>query len=130
MATSQSSNRVIEWNDDERKGGFSCCYSTNKVEEYIPITKIMKEFYQEEKNRLYASSTESDVSSEYSYNSYWDNVENDMYSTNTLEYYDDAYEDNQIGSCSEYEGDEDKDDETSDLEKIIENQVYKKFSYV
>lgn len=149
-----TSKRHFEWNDDERKGPFSYPFLCDEEEEekYVPITGIIKDYYKEDrtdktaKNYFYGSS--------YDDGSYdMDALDDDLYCATTFDYYNNCYDENytycdtdgdtsgdnydEDTSGDNYDEDisgdnydEDTKNKTSDLEKIIDSQVYKKFSYV
>lgn len=114
------------WNDDERDtSDLYDIYKNKKREavkmeydEYIPIYKIIKEFYDEEKEALYLCTNhdkkipyqEYSMSSSFDYDDYDDNSDEEHQ-------YEDEY------SNGEYSSDFSEDDE------IYENNIYKKFCY-
>lgn len=53
------------WNDDERKMDYISYYDDYKTEEYIPVYKILKEMYDEDKANLYIYSSEEEYSYKY-----------------------------------------------------------------
>jgi hypothetical protein len=110
-----------EWIDDDRDVRYTMFRDTSNTksqeDEFIPISKILKELYEEEKERLYYCSTPGSVSErstayDDSYNEYYGYEE---------EYSDDASE-------SSYE-DESDDFEEDSLHDAVDNMVYKKFCY-
>lgn len=142
---------VEYWDDDERslcKMPYVHREHHSSDDEYVPVTRIMKEYFIEEKERLYASSyTESDNEEiyvePYSEDSYYDDEDNssDTYNDNN----DDNNHDNNLdnnhdnnsNNSDSYNDDGYGKDNTSNVAKkkksitdIIDDDVYKKFSYL
>jgi len=119
---------VDVWDDDER-GPHKMPYNDNckreKEEEYVPIWKILKEYYDEEKEKLYVTSSSPPRLGAFNATCYHEDEE-----------YECEYEYEPSDEYSDYEeeeGEEEIPKETSQVEEIgdiIEKEIYKKFSYV
>lgn len=120
---------VENWDDDER----SVCkmpYENVKeetYEEYTPVTAIIKQYYKEEDAKL------CETENEHDYNPYV------RYSEDEVEEYSDYSEDgNTIEEDDDYDEEEVGDDDTSrpkkirtkNIEDIIDDNIYKRFSYL
>lgn len=53
-----------QWNDDDRKNDYISYYN-RKEEEYVPVYKILKEMYDEDKANLYIYDTEEEYQYKY-----------------------------------------------------------------
>ena len=120
---------VCDWDDDERSLSLkyiNTAMRNNKKDDtkYVPITQIMKEYYDEEKAKLYCSPPESP---KHTYN-------NLVYTESSSSSNDDQVEDEssyEISSGTSSDTGNTEENETEDpLVKIMEDAVYKKFSYV
>lgn len=118
---------VDVWDDDER-GPHKMPYNENckreKEEEYVPIWKILKEYYDEEKEKLYVTSSSPPRLGAFNATCY---DEDDEYE------YECEYECEYEPSDEYYEEEEEIPKEKSQVEEIgdiIEKEIYKKFSYV
>lgn len=130
------------WDDDERSLNITNINrlmrenqpAINKDVDYIPVTRVMKEYYDEEKRNLY--SYEPQIGTYRTY---------ETYGTYQVDYDEASFEGDSAYSISDYSV-EPQDDDTTDvassedpsdststsdhLAKIIDDAVYKKFSYV
>lgn len=82
------------WNDDDRKNDY-ISYHDTKEEEYVPVYKILKEMYDEDKAKLYIYDTEEEY--QYLYGQYYFDKYCEYYSI----YYDlnsTAYVDSDVDS--------------------------------
>lgn len=140
----------IDWDDDERSLRTMPCTSAmmskrtkanacNDFEEYISVTSIMKDFYKEERDMLYATSPEQSIGDtfvhEYDYNDTRFDDESPI-TESSLESIGDT-DDHTDYHQDEEEVEEERHDTTAkmpaatpDMSDIIDNAVYKKFSYV
>lgn len=105
-----------EWNDDDRALSF-VRYSDNtrKDDEYVPIWRILKEMYEEDKEAMYINS-----------NTYIETpTRNESYEDLTYLDNDSSYwkSDDEASEC------EDDVSESQENEDVLENMVYKKFCY-
>jgi hypothetical protein len=107
-----------DWNDDDRALTF-VRYSDalpNKEEEVVPIWRILKEMYDEDKEAMYTQT-----------NTCFDVVphRNESYEDLTYVDTDSTYwkSDDEVSEC------EDDASECQENEDVLENMVYKKFCY-
>jgi hypothetical protein len=70
------------WNDDDRKNDYITYYD-NKEEEHIPVYKILKEMYDEDKENLYIYDLDEEYRYKYS-ECYYDNYNSYSYDFNDL----------------------------------------------
>lgn len=119
---------ACRWDEDERAPPRAIGVTPLKEDPYVPITKILKEFYQEERDRLYCyeqsptrrRTYEEDHilwHEELSLSSSQDSASSDSESENTKE--------NIPPNVTVEEEVED-----DSLVRIVEDSVYKKFSYM
>lgn len=66
-----------QWNDDDRKNDYISYHDINE-EEYVPVYKILKQMYDEDKANLYIYDTEEEY--QYKYGQYYFNKYYDYYS--------------------------------------------------
>lgn len=66
-----------QWNDDDRKNDYISYHDINE-EEYVPVYKILKQMYDEDKANLYIYDTEEEY--QYKYGQYYFNTYCDYYS--------------------------------------------------
>lgn len=112
------------WDEDERAPPRAIGETLPKEPLYVPVTQIMKEFYQEEKDKLYcyggyspkASWSYDEIVSEHSVSSY-----------NSIEDSETTTDEN---TQSDTISNEDEEAVEDPLVRIVEDAVYKKFSYV
>lgn len=123
---------VAVWDDDER-GPHRMPYNednSEKEEEYVPIWKILKEYYDEEKERLYIHPPSPPRLGAYNPANYRYSNYGEYDSESEYEPSDD-YEDYDSGCDERDECKENTPNEiASDIGDIIEKEIYKKFSYV
>lgn len=110
-----------EWNDDER-GRDYISYNYTDTGLYVPVFKILKEMYDEDKAKLY----EYDLEEEYNY-LYGEYLYDELYSNNYCsDYYNDVYcqansDTERVDDSDDQEdddGDDDDDVETLDATSI------------
>lgn len=129
---SMYSSTHIEWDDDERSLNtkyLSMSYRKNQqaAKEYTPsITQIMKEFYDEEKAKLY-SFNYTDHHKDFQVNNQQDYAFENSSSDTESYYTDDSASEHKSDTESSEEVLEDSNDP---LVKIMDDAIYKKFSYV
>ena len=73
------------WNDDDRKNDYISYYD-RKEDEYVPVYKILKEMYDEDKANLYIYDTEEEY--HYKYGQYYFDKYCDYYNEYYSPYYD------------------------------------------
>jgi hypothetical protein len=114
------------WNDDDRDTSYMPIYPSRKndiideEDEYIPIHKILKELYDEEKEALYVYNR-TDIYNYYKPNNYiyyYDESDDYYYSSDDCDDNYDNYDDDESETISENSDDE-----------FFENMVYNKFCY-
>lgn len=120
---------VENWDDDERsvcKMPYSYKEHCSSDDEYVPVTSIVRDYFREEKERLYTYSTKDDVT--------WDddNIYIEPYSEDS--FYEDGNDNTEDGDntddCeSDYLSGE-KEKKKKSITDIIDDDVYKKFSYL
>jgi hypothetical protein len=122
------------WNDDERDIHDYISYHNGNNEKYIPVYQIMKEYYDEEKERIY----NIDLSKEYTnafeciWEEYWESTRyfngyySDYSNDNLSDYSDDVLTTPVISDTEKDEVREDKKDESQ--EETISTQS--KFYYI
>lgn len=121
---------VENWDDDERsvcKMPYSYKEHCSSDDEYVPVTSIVRDYFREEKERLYTYSTKDDVT--------WDDDDNiyvEPYSEDS--FYEDGNDNTEDGDntddCeSDYLSGE-KEKKKKSITDIIDDDVYKKFSYL
>lgn len=110
-------NITTEWNDDDRDiSSFKfLSISSGPEEEYIPIHKILKELYDEERDALYCHTP--DVYFNYSEENIASNYNDNISS------YDDILSEEDGSDTYDYESSENEEEYT------IDDMVYKKFWY-
>lgn len=82
-----------QWNDDDRKNDYISYYD-NKEEEYVPVYKILKEMYDEDKAKLYNYKLDEEYQYKYGqdyfnkycdyYNEYYSQI-NDSYTPSSVD---------------------------------------------
>jgi hypothetical protein len=103
------------WNDDDRKNDYISYYH-RKDEEYVPVYKILKEMYDEDKANLYIYDTEEEY--QYKYGQYYFN--------RYCDYYDECYspsnlDDINTDDTNTYDNDgEDISDHVVETDDIVE----------
>lgn len=108
------------WNDDDRKNDYISYYD-RKEEEYVPIYKILKEMYDEDKANLYIYDTEEEY--QYKYGQFCFDKYCEYYSEYYTEYYS-MYVDNHDNISSNVDSDTYDDDivqNNNAIEAEIEN---------
>ena len=114
-STSQTTALSMAYDDDDRslKGPVYTSMPLVKEEEYVPIWKILKEMYDEDKEALYCQSTNQWQNS-------WDGLSLDGYDSDTVE---SVHEDDDSYSCSG--GSTDFSDNEAEENRIYKNVYYK-----
>ena len=117
------------WDEDERAppriiGGYT--EYRPKEEPYVSITSILKQYYDEEKAALYCYDTYTSPTKKKTCEYYYDEQESQVSSSSNIETSEqhESEDESSTSSSSTPEPEEDP------LVKIVEDSVYKKFSYV
>lgn len=124
---------VVVWDDDER-GPHKMPYTDDyeKEEEHVPIWKILKEYYDEEKEKLYLHPSSPPRLGAYNPTNYGYSNYEDEYEPS--EDYDEGYTDDDEDSPKEMGETPSIVDEIpfemKEIGDIIEKEIYKKFSYI
>jgi hypothetical protein len=118
------------WDEDERAppriiGGYTAYRP--KEEPYVSITSILKQYYDEEKAALYCYDTYSSPTKKKTCEYYYDDQESQVSSSSNLGETSEQHESEDESSASSSPTPEPEEDP---LVKIVEDSVYKKFSYV
>jgi hypothetical protein len=124
---------VCDWDDDERSLSLkyiNTAMRNNKKDDtkYVPITQIMKEYYDEEKAKLYCYSPPESPLHTYS-NLVYTESSSFASSSNDDQVEDESSYEISSGTSSDT-GNTEENDTEDPLVKIMEDAVYKKFSYV
>lgn len=99
-----------QWNDDDRKNDYISYYD-RKEEEYVPVYKILKEMYDEDKANLYIYDTEEEYQHRYG----------PFYFNRYCEYFNEYYSKfNETYQSSHVDSDEDDISEDVQIENIVE----------
>jgi U3 small nucleolar RNA-associated protein 14 len=109
---------ACRWDEDERAPPRAIGVTPLKEEPYVPITKILKEFYQEERDRLYCHEWWHG----HEDHNLWHEELSSQESISTEE--SDSSKEESASNVTE---DEVQDDP---LVRIVEDSIYKKFSYM